>query len=71
MSRLESDYYDYMHYDAAHSRAVLAHYVPLFAGAAPVLELGSGRGEFLDLLRETGVTASGVDNDEGMVERAR
>ncbi|MFN2625170.1 MAG: class I SAM-dependent methyltransferase [Mycobacteriales bacterium] len=71
MSRTESAYYDYMRYDRDHSRAVLAHYVPFFADAAPVLELGSGRGEFLDLLRAAGITASGVDSDEGMVDATR
>ena len=32
-------------------RARLEFYVPLFAGAADVLDIGCGRGEFLDLLR--------------------
>ncbi len=75
MTRLESDYYRHMGYDPANTRSVLSHYVGYFAdGAAdgpPVLELGSGRGEFLDLLREAGVRASGVDSDEGMVDQAR
>jgi O-antigen chain-terminating methyltransferase len=40
-------------------------YLPLFAGASDVLDIGCGRGEFLDLLREQGVSARGVDlNDE-------
>ncbi len=40
-------------------------YVPLFEGASDVLDVGCGRGEFLDLLRENGITARGVDlNDE-------
>jgi 2-polyprenyl-3-methyl-5-hydroxy-6-metoxy-1,4-benzoquinol methylase len=46
-------------------------YVPLLEGHAPVLDLGCGRGELLDLLREAGVSASGVDIDAGMVEHAR
>src|SRR5207237_9268749 len=33
--------------------------------------LGSGRGEFLDLLREQGVDAVGVELDPSMVERCR
>lgn len=70
MSRLESDYYRYMGYDPEHSRAGLAHYVPYFP-AGPVLELACGRGELLDLLRQAGVDAQGVDLDEGMVEAAR
>jgi SAM-dependent methyltransferase len=46
-------------------------YVELLAGHEPVLDLGSGRGEFLDLLREAGIEALGVDADPGMVERCR
>lgn len=72
MTRLESDYYTYMGYDPENSRAGLAHYVPMFAGATlPVLELACGRGEFLQLLGEAGLAARGVDSDAGMVEAAR
>jgi SAM-dependent methyltransferase len=46
-------------------------YLDLLAEHAPVLDVGCGRGEMLDLLREAGVAARGVDLDEGMVERAR
>jgi SAM-dependent methyltransferase len=70
MTRLESDYYAYMEYDPEHSKAGLSHYVPLFP-KGPVLELACGRGEFLDLLREAGVPAQGIDADEGMVRDAR
>ena len=69
MSRLESDYYAWMGYDPEHTKSGLAHYVPLF-GRGPVLELACGRGEFLELLRDAGVAAHGVDRDEGMVEAA-
>ena len=69
MTRLESDYYAYMGYDSDRARAALAHYLSFFP-AGPVLELACGRGEFLDLLRDAGIPARGVDLDEGMVERA-
>ncbi len=69
MTRLESDYYAYMGYDPEHSKAGLAHYVPYFR-TGPVLELACGRGELLELLRDAGVEAEGVDLDEGMVEAA-
>jgi SAM-dependent methyltransferase len=69
VTRLESDYYAYMGYDSDRARAALAHYLSFFP-AGPVLELACGRGEFLDLLRDAGVPARGVDLDEGMVERA-
>jgi SAM-dependent methyltransferase len=70
VSSLESDYYAFMGYDPEHSRAGLRHYLPWFS-SGPVLELACGRGEFLGLLREAGVEATGVDLDEGMVGAAR
>ncbi|MCA1569074.1 MAG: glycosyltransferase [Chloroflexi bacterium] len=44
-------------------------YLPHFAGAGWVLDLGCGRGEFLDLLVESGLGARGADMDESMVAR--
>jgi SAM-dependent methyltransferase len=46
-------------------------YVDDFRGAAPVLDVGCGRGEFLSLLREAGIEARGVDADADMVAYAR
>lgn len=43
-------------------------YVEFFREAAPVLDLGCGRGEFLSLLRSAGIAASGIDRDPEMVE---
>lgn len=37
----------------------------------PVLDLGCGRGEWLELLREHGLAASGVDRNDRMVECCR
>jgi SAM-dependent methyltransferase len=48
-----------------------AAYLELLAQHAPVLDVGCGRGELLDLLRERGVECSGVDSDAGMVARSR
>ena len=46
-------------------RERMAAYVPDFTGLRDVLDVGCGRGEFLDLLREQGIPARGVDiNDE-------
>ena len=52
---------------AARQRA----YLPYFEGAADVLDAGCGRGEFLALLREEGVSARGVDTNAEAVERCR
>jgi O-antigen chain-terminating methyltransferase len=46
-------------------------YLDVFAGAAPVLDVGCGRGEFLELCREAGLTARGIDVDPAMVARCR
>jgi Methyltransferase domain len=46
-------------------------YLRLLNGRQPVLDAGAGRGEFLELLRDAGVAARGVDLDDGMVARAR
>jgi len=40
-------------------------YLALLAGHAPVLDVGCGRGEFLDLLLENDIAALGVDLDPG------
>jgi SAM-dependent methyltransferase len=52
-------------------RAQQAMYLDVFAGCEWVLDLGCGRGEFLDALRERGIGARGVDLDETMVARCR
>jgi SAM-dependent methyltransferase len=46
-------------------------YVELIGGREPVLDVGCGRGEFLDLLREAGLDYAGVELDAGMVEHCR
>jgi SAM-dependent methyltransferase len=52
-------------------RARQAVYVQEFRDAAPVLDVGCGRGEFLQLLGEAGIEARGVDADADMVAYAR
>ena len=52
-------------------RARMVSYVPCFKNATDVLDVGCGRGEFLELLREAGVRASGIDINREMVEQCR
>jgi 2-polyprenyl-3-methyl-5-hydroxy-6-metoxy-1,4-benzoquinol methylase len=52
-------------------RARLADYVPVFAGRADVLDVGCGRGELLDLFREHGIAARGIDMNGAMVDACR
>jgi O-antigen chain-terminating methyltransferase len=56
---------------AAEIRERLAGYVDLFRGLAPVADLGCGRGEFLDLLRESGIAARGVEGNAEAVRSCR
>ena len=52
-------------------RERLQDYLPLFAGRQDVLDIGCGRGEFLDLLRQQGIRARGLDINHEMVEVCR
>jgi hypothetical protein len=67
MDTTESDYYQFMDFDAENARTVLSYYTQFFR-KGPVLELASGPGVFLTLLRQEGIEAFGVDIDDGMVE---
>jgi 2-polyprenyl-3-methyl-5-hydroxy-6-metoxy-1,4-benzoquinol methylase len=46
-------------------------YVPHFAGRRNVLDIGCGRGEFLETMREAGVSARGIDLSEEAVATCR
>jgi SAM-dependent methyltransferase len=46
-------------------------YLDLLGDREPVLDIGCGRGEFLDLLRERGLEYAGIDPDPDMVGRCR
>jgi SAM-dependent methyltransferase len=46
-------------------------YLDLLAENAPVIDVGCGRGELVELLRQRGVEAIGVDTDPSMVAEAR
>lgn len=48
-----------------------AEHVRLLGAAAPVLDVGCGRGELLEALRDAGVEARGVDADPAMVAACR
>jgi O-antigen chain-terminating methyltransferase len=46
-------------------------YLPRFQGCQAVLDLGCGRGEFLELLKEAGVPGRGIDQQEEAVALCR
>jgi SAM-dependent methyltransferase len=52
-------------------RRRVAEYLPTFEKASDVLDVGCGRGEFLELLRDHGVKARGIDINAAMVEVCR
>ncbi|MGH9341555.1 MAG: class I SAM-dependent methyltransferase [Acidobacteriota bacterium] len=55
----------------AQIRERLSPYVDRFKHNEPVIDLGCGRGEFLELLREAHVEAQGVEIDARMIQRCR
>ena len=52
-------------------REVQRRYVPFFRDAAPVLDVGCGRGIFLQLLAEAGIAAVGVDQADESIAASR
>jgi len=62
---------DHFRGSQAEIRTRLGDYVPRFTGSRNVLDVGCGRGEFLELLREAGIPARGVDINAEMVDVCR
>lgn len=52
-------------------REKLSSYVALFQGLAPVVDLGCGRGEFLELLKEAEIEARGVEANAHVARACR
>lgn len=48
-----------------------AFYKPVFAGCGNVLDIGCGRGEFLETMRDIGIAAKGIDLGEESVAQCR
>ncbi len=46
-------------------------YLPYFQGHPPVLDIGCGRGEFLELLQSKNIAATGIDINGDMIEICR
>lgn len=65
--------YDYFRFEDCYRppevvREAQRVYLPFFEGRNNVLDLGCGKGEFLEMLREEGIEAYGVDLNEPMVK---
>jgi O-antigen chain-terminating methyltransferase len=67
------DYSDYESrlMDSQYIRMLQKERVRFFQGCKRVLDLACGPGIFLELLREAGIEASGVDRNEKIVQKAR
>jgi 2-polyprenyl-3-methyl-5-hydroxy-6-metoxy-1,4-benzoquinol methylase len=52
-------------------RARVTEYLPVFEGTSDVVDIGCGRGEFLALMRDHGISARGIDLNQAMVEVCR
>ncbi|MEX2588156.1 MAG: class I SAM-dependent methyltransferase [Actinomycetota bacterium] len=68
---LESHYYQHQGFDSVHLARVRAHYLQFVQDRSFVVELGCGRGEFLDEVRALGKRTLGVDIDPGMIASTR
>jgi SAM-dependent methyltransferase len=68
---------EYVHFENLHRGNEEAikwkqkNYLPYFKNREPVLDIGCGRGEFLELLKKAGIEASGVDTNQEMVRHCR
>jgi O-antigen chain-terminating methyltransferase len=52
-------------------RSRVEEYLPLLTSTADIVDIGCGRGELLDLLKERGIAARGVDVNQSMVALCR
>jgi SAM-dependent methyltransferase len=67
----QREYYRFMGYRPDALRERYVPYADRFQRGATVVDVGCGRGEFLELLRDRGMLGIGVDADASMVEDVR
>ncbi len=67
----QREYYRFMSYDPDALRERYQPYAQRFEAGGKVVDVGCGRGEFLELLRDRGIEGIGVDPDAGMVDEVR
>jgi SAM-dependent methyltransferase len=65
------EYYSFMGYPAEVLKDRYQPYADRFTPGQRVLDVGCGRGEFLEVLRDRGVEPFGVDGDAQMTEEGR
>lgn len=75
--RLEEPPIDYLRFSdrfrgsESYVRSQLERYLPVFQGCNEVLDIGCGRGEFLESLRDAGLLVKGIDSNAEMVAICR
>jgi O-antigen chain-terminating methyltransferase len=67
----QSDYYEFMGYPTGELKKRYAPYAERFEAGSKVLDVGCGRGEFLELLADRGAHGMGIDLDGDMVDLVR
>lgn len=63
------DLYNYFEYSKEATTSSQVFYAPFFANQKKVLDIACGRGEFLSLMRNNGISVVGVDADESSCQR--
>ncbi len=74
MDAMYADFEEVFRGPSVHVREVVKEYLPDVLALdrhGPVVDLGSGRGEWLELLKDAGVDAYGVDLNQEIVEQCR
>jgi len=69
--KLNFDYSKFASKFAADSQAVksiYSQYIQYFEGVEQVIDLGCGKGYFLELLRENGINGLGIDSDQKLID---
>lgn len=67
----QREYYRFMGYDKEVLQERYVPYSERFRPGTTVVDVGCGRGEFLEILRDRGIEGIGVDPDAGMIEDVR
>ncbi len=71
MSDLEGKFYKYMRFDDSVLSERYAYYLPFFKDKQNILDIGCGKGHFLELLKKHGKKVRGVDNDAELIKYAK
>lgn len=71
MKDLEGRFINYMRFDDSVLSERYAYYLSFFKDKQNILDIGCGKGFFLELLRKQGKKVKGVDNDAGLLKYAK